>query len=47
MLFDALTSVNRLFDFYKLENKESQIQSKSQKDKSTTLEITAVPRIYK
>jgi ATP-binding cassette subfamily B multidrug efflux pump len=39
MLFDALTSVNRLFDFYKLENKESIIKSESPKQKNTTLEI--------
>lgn len=39
MLFDALTSVNRLYDFFKLKNKESNIVSSVQKNTKHVLEI--------
>jgi ATP-binding cassette subfamily B multidrug efflux pump len=39
MLFDALTSVNRLFDFYKLYNTENIIQTTTQKDPQSVLEV--------
>lgn len=39
MMFDALTSANRLFDFYKLQNQESTIKTLTQNNSSTTLEI--------
>ena len=38
MFFDALTSVNRLFDFYKIQNIENIIQTSQQNDPNTVLE---------
>ncbi len=39
MMFDALTSVNRLYDYYKLKNIESVFQTTTQKNKDCVLEI--------
>ncbi len=39
MLFDALTSVNRLYEFYKLQNIENSIQTNKQKNPDTVLEV--------
>ena len=39
MLFDALTSVNRLYEFYKLQNIENSVQTNKQKNPDTVLEV--------